>query len=480
MRVLFIIPPFGFRKEGEKIKQKKGFMPPIGLAIIATILDEAGHEVKVIDMQIEQQTEKELLHELKTFRPEIVSMPMLDATAPVVRKIFHLVKSAFPEVLNITGGVHASMYPKKTLQENSEIDYVIYGEAEYPMRDLVAALRDKSSLDEVKGVYYRKGDEIVYTGYSVVEKDLDKFPIPSRKFFDLKKYIPTPNQYKRLPATNMITGRGCSYSLCNFCFESTEYVREKGYRRMSVSRAIEEMKYLQKEYGIREIVFWDDEFLMGGNWVDEFCDAMIAEKLDLKWSCYGKVNFVRPDKMKKMAAAGCWNIFFGLESGNDELLKIIRKAQTVEMMKKAVSCAHDAGIEVRGSFILGLPGETPAMGQKTIDLALSMDLDYGQFNLATPFKGTEMYDMCKSGEYGEYIAKDESENTTATVVFLPKDYESPEQLLALRNKAYRQFYFRPKYWWLKLKSINSTEDFLRYWRGLVFLFEVRILRRGNY
>jgi hypothetical protein len=122
------------------------------------------------------------------------------------------------------------------------------------------------------------------------------------------------------------------------------------------------------------------------------------------------------------------------------------------------------------------------MGQKTIDFALSLDLDYGQFNLTTPYEGTEMYDACKSGKYGTYYGEgDYASHTNVNFVFLPKDYESPEQLIQLRKKAYRKFYLRPKYFMLKLQSINSTEDILRYWRGIVFLAEVRLLnRKGGY
>ncbi len=480
MRVLFIIPPFGFRKEGEKIKQKKGFMPPIGVALLGTLLDEDGHEVKILDLQVDQFTEEELLVYIGKFQPHLVCLSMLDATMKIVNSIFSSVKKKYPEMITMCGGVHASMYPKQTLDENKDIDYLVYGEAEFTIKELVAALEAKSDLHIVTGIYFREKGEVISTGYRPLITDLDQFPIPNRKFFDLKKYVPTPNQYKRMPATNMITGRGCTYSLCTFCFESTPYVREKGYRRISVQRAIEEIKYLQKDYGIREIVFWDDEFLMGAEWVEEFCDALIAQKVDVVWSCYGKVNFVKPERMQKMRKAGCWNIFFGLESGNQELLNFMKKGQTLEMMKNAVKWAHDAGIEVRGSFILGLPLETPEMGKKTVDFALDLDLDYGQFNLTTPFTGTEMYEACKSGKYGKFSGEEDFEKyTTASVVFLPKDYESEQQLLKLRDDAYKRFYIRPKYWWLKIRSINSTEDILRYWRGFVFLMEVRLLRRGE-
>lgn len=482
MKVLSIIPPFGFKKEGEKIKQKPGFMPAIGLSLIATILDNAGHEVRILDMQVNNLTEKELIGYIRGFNPAVVSMSILDATSGIVKKIINVTKTNFKDVKIICGGVHASMYPKETLTANENIDFLIHGEAEYTMRDLVDALENNTDIDKVLGVYYRKNGEIKFTGNRPVVTNLDEFPIPSRKFFDMKKYLPTPNQYRHLPATNMITARGCTYSLCNFCFESTKYVRDKGYRRISVERAIEEIKYLIKEYGIREIAFWDDEFLLGGNWVEEFCDAIIAEGIKITWSCYGKVNFVNPPILRKMRKAGCWNIFYGLESGNQELLNITKKGQTLDMIKNAVKWANDEEIEIRGSFILGLPTETPEMGKKTVDFALGLDLDYGEFHLNTPYGGTEMEAMCKSGKYGTYYGDEKGfENfTQCSVIFLPKDYESPEQLLKLRNDAYKKFYLRPKYFFLKLKHLRTREDFMRYLRGIKFLFEVRLLNKGDY
>ncbi len=481
MNVLFIIPPFAFRKDDEKIKQKPGFMPSIGLALIATILENNGHNSKILDMQIEQLTDQEFVDYVKKFNPQAVSLAMLDATSNIVNKIINLTKLHFKDINIICGGVHASIYPKETLSNNPNIDYLIHGEAEYTMNELITALEKGGNLDNILGLYHREKGEIKFNGYRPIVKDLDEFPTPLRKFFDMPKYIPTPNQYKRLPATNMITARGCTYSICNFCFESTKYVREKGYRRISVKKAIEEINYLIEEYGIKEIAFWDDEFLLGGNWVDDFCDAIINEGIDITWSCYGKVNFVNPQILKKMKKAGCWNIFYGFESGNQELLNITKKGQTIEMIRNAAKWTNNAGIEIRGSFILGLPTETPEMGEKTIQLALNLDLDYGEFHLNTPYGGTEMEAMCKSGKYGTYYGdKGFEKHTYCSVLFVPKDYKSQEQLLKLRNDAYKRFYIRPKYFWLKLKHLRTKDDFLRYLRGLKFLIEVRILNTGDY
>jgi len=474
MKVMLIVPPYGLRADGKKIKQKKGFLPPIGPALLATILDNAGHAVKILDMQVDNFAPSELVAYLRAENPGIVCMSMLDATYRVTNEIFSLVKQNFPSIITVCGGIHPSMYPKETLQESKDIDYIIYGEAENTLTELVVALESGKDVSNVLGIYHRKGEEIVLTGYRPIVKNLDDFPIPSRKFFEVSRYVPMPHTYKRWPSTNMMTGRGCTYSLCTFCFESSQFVREKGYRRISVERALEEIRYLQKEYGIRDIVFWDDEFLMGGDWVEEFCDALVSNNIDITWSCYGKVNYVTPERVKKMAKAGCWNVLFGLESANQDILNFVKKGQTLDMMRNAVKWMHDAGIEVRGSFIFGLPTETPEKAQNNIDMAVALDLDYAMFTLSTPFKGTEMYDVCKSGKYGTYYGDgDYEKHTIASVVFLPKDYESAEQLMAIRNKAYKKFYLRPRYFLRKLKSIQSYDDVVRYWRGATWLLTRR-------
>ena len=475
MRVLLIVPPYGvLREESKKVRQKKGFLPPTGIALLGTILENAGHAVTILDMQVDNFSAHELVNYVKNIGPDIVCMSMLDATYTVTNEIFTMIKTRFPKIVTVCGGIHPSMYPNETITENKHIDYLLYGEAEHTLKDLIAVLENGSPLSKVPGVYYRNGPEILFTGHRTIVKDLDEFPIPSRKFFDMHRYIPMPHTYKRWPSTNMITGRGCTYSLCTFCFESSPFVREKGYRRISVQRAIEEIRYLQAEYGIKDIVFWDDEFLMGGDWVEEFCDAIISDKIDITWSCYGKVNYVRPERMKKMAKAGCWNILFGLESANQDILNFTKKGQTIEMMRNAVRWAHDAGIEVRGSFILGLPLATPDKDRNNIEMAIALDLDYTMFTLSTPFKGTEMYDVCKSGTYGTYYGEgDHNKHTISSVVFVPEGYQNPEQLLQIRKEAYRRFYLRPRYFFNKLRQIHSYDDIVRYWQGVTWLITRR-------
>ncbi|MFH1229456.1 MAG: radical SAM protein, partial [Candidatus Aenigmatarchaeota archaeon] len=359
MKVLFIVPTpgYGLIEDNKKVmKRTAGFFPPLGVAFLATTLETKGHKCKIIDMQVTQLTRDQLVSEIKSFAPDAVCLSVLTALAPEAFKIAKIVKENF-KVPVICGGQHVSLFPKETLSANRNIDFIVYGEGEIKLLNLIEAIEKGKDIKDVKGIFYRDGNKIIVTENVTQIENLDELPIPSRKFFDMKKYVPVSNQYKRMPVTNMITSRGCTYRICKFCSESGELHSE--YRRNSVNRAIEEVKYLIDDYKIREIYFWDDEFVMGNKWVEDFCNELKKEKFDLTWSCYAKVNYVNSQILNHMSSAGCWNIFYGLESGSQDLLNNIKKGQTIKQMRDAVKWTQDAGIEAKGCFMLGLPGETP-------------------------------------------------------------------------------------------------------------------------
>jgi radical SAM superfamily enzyme YgiQ (UPF0313 family) len=227
-------------------------------------------------------------------------------------------------------------------------------------------------------------------------QNLDALPFPARDLLPMDKYIPLPNQYKRKPVANLMALRGCPYQ-CTFC--SANAVFGCSLRMRSAQRVYDEIKQLVDTYGIREISFWDDTLTVNKKWLHELCDLIISNHLDITWSCYARVNTVDLDLLKKMKKAGCWNIFYGIESGNQELLDRIKKGITLDQIRNAVKLTKKAGIEVRGSFMIALPGETPEMAHKTIDFAIELDPDYAQFSITTPYPGTELFEQAK--QYGE-------------------------------------------------------------------------------
>jgi radical SAM superfamily enzyme YgiQ (UPF0313 family) len=190
---------------------------------------------------------------------------------------------------------------------------------------------------------------------------------------------------------------------------------------------------------------------------------MIDEKLDITWTCLSRVDTIDHEMVSLMKRAGCWNIFFGFEAGNQELLDNIKKGIKVEQSKKVMKWMKEEGIEVRASFMLALPGETPEMAEETIRFAIELDPDYAQFSVTTPYPGTSLYDNVE--QYGN-LSKDYSKYSLWSPVFVPHGYKDSDEVAKMEKRAIRKFYFRPKFFYSKFRKIKSLEDMKRYYKGL--------------
>ena len=242
------------------------------------------------------------------------------------------------------------------------------------------------------------------------------------------------------------------------------------YRRHSPERIIHEIKELQKQYGIKEIAFWDDNFVVSREWVRRFCGLLIEEKLNITWSCYSRVDMVDEETLAFLARAGCWSIFYGLESGVQELLDTVDKGITLQQSQKAIRMTHKMGIESRGSFMLALPGESSELAKKTIDFAIALDLDSAQFMATYPEYGTKLYDKAlTAGKFMEYKGRH-------GVTYVPEGYRNAEEVKRVIRMAYLKFYLRPAFFLKYLKRIKSWRDFLRYFEGSKMVIGIMIHR----
>ncbi len=377
------------------------------------------------------------------------------------------IKESNPEIVVITGGHHATISPMEVMKEKC-FDIAVTHEGETTFIEVMKALKEDANLlkhpkklSKIDGMYYRDGNEVKHTQAREPIQDLDELPFAAWHLVDMKEYKPLPNQYKQLPAANFVANRGCPY-VCSFC--SNPAIFGHNVRAMSPKRVIAELKHLKENYGIREISFWDDIFTVNRKWAMELCDLMIQEKLGITWSCYARVNTVDPELLKKMKRAGCWNIFFGLEAGDQKLLNNIRKGATLEQIRKAIRWVHESGIESRGSFMLGLPGETPELAKKTVEFAKSLGLDYAQFCINTPFPGTELYNTAE--KWGTLNKDNFDEYNIWNPVFVPFGYQNAEELKAMEKYAMKSFYLNPKYALRRMARIRSWTDIKRNLEGL--------------
>lgn len=455
MRILLVFPPYSMKERyhsnvGEDIG---GHLPPLGLCYMAAVLEKEGHIVKIMDCPSNRQTQTDVINEITTFNPQIVGLAAVTILIDRAIEITKAIKQHFPKIIVVIGGPHPTKMPEDTL-EQTRCDIVIKGEAEYAFRGITRKPNEFRKKRIVDG-------EII--------KNLDELPFPARHLLNMEIYNSLPNNYKVSEnVIQMLTTRGCPYT-CTFCASANGKFRQR-----SVQNVIAELKELRSQYNVKEVAFWDDIFTLNKRWIIDFCNALHQENLNIAWSCETRLDLIDKEIVKAMKNAGCWNIFFGIESGNQELLDNIKKRTTLDMIRKGVKMVKNAGIEVRGSFILGLPGETPEMGQKTIDFAIELDPDYAQFSIATPFPGTELWDT--ADQWGT-INKNFKEFHIFSPVFVTKGYRNAEDLQNIQRLAFRKFYLRPKYIAKRLLKIRNIRDIRRNAKGLRMVFGMGGLNR---
>ncbi len=216
---------------------------------------------------------------------------------------------------------------------------------------------------------------------------------------------------------------------------------------------------------------WDDIFTLEKKRIEKICDTIIKEKIDITWSCESRVDLVSKHILLKMRKAGCWGIDFGIESGDQRILDNARKGTRIPQIEKAIEWTKEAGIKVRGYFMIGLPGDTEKTIRKTIDFSKKLDLDFATFFITTPFPGTDLYELAE--KVGHVTTKNWREYYTLTekrVIFVPKSI-SKEKLEKMLSQAYHEFYFRPSYILKKISTIRNFRDVKRIvGASLTFLF----------
>jgi radical SAM superfamily enzyme YgiQ (UPF0313 family) len=469
MKVALVLPPITLEERYNKaIAHVAGSLPPLGLLSIATVLKNAGHEVIVLDGTM--LSFGEMMLKIESFRPEIVGITAMTIMWQKAKTLSLQLKKRWPSLNIIVGGVHTSIIREKALSEMPDIDAIAWGEGEFSMLEYVQNYAELESARPIDGIAFRARDSIVVGEDREPIKNLDTLPIPDRSFIPVQKYIGAFEQYRRLPVTNMVTMRGCPFK-CIFCLPD---LLGSGVRYRSAEKVVEEIKYLINTFGIRDIAFWDDTFTLNRNRVFSLCEQIIEERLPFIWSAQGRADCVTADMLEMMAKAGCWKIFYGVESLVQKNLDTLKKGETVEQIFKAVKLTQESGIEVEASFIFGIPGETYQEGLETIKLSKKLDPDYAKFFCLIPY-GQFLAEIDK---YGTIASKVEEDFTGNAVVFVPYSM-TKEQLSKLYNMSYLQFYLRPGMIYKKLKRIFNPLEFNKSVRGLLVLafFLTKELRR---
>ncbi len=402
-KILLINPPW------LKLFGEGSFCSPLGLCYIAAVLEKQGYAVSIYDAdhtakaQFYSPVKKTANYGnyLSTLRdinspiwkniglaiseqsPDIVGVSVTTPTHSSALNISRLVKSFNADIPVVWGGAHPTILPDETIK-NKDVNIVVRGEGEYTFLDLI---KNFSRLDKVLGITYRQDGGIIHNPSRPLIEDLNGLPFPAKHLI-LQKGNYYPEWFG-----NIFASRGCPYS-CIFCASHQIWTRRVRHR--SAENVVNEIRYIKKEFKTNQFVFYDDSFTLDQNFMENICDVFIKEKLNIIWTCSTRANLINDKLIRKMKHAGCEHILIGIESGDEETLKKIKKCLTIEHIKNAVRVLKRNRMQFSGFFMIGFPWETKRHIDNTISLMKKLNPRSATFSVAAPYPKTELYDICAS------------------------------------------------------------------------------------
>lgn len=470
-KILLINPPYG--EMFSRLKGVEWIAPPLGLCYLAAVIKSQGWNIKIIDMGPQQVNLQRLNAIIKEYKPAIIGAGAATPTIGSVYKIMETTKNINSQILTIVGGVHPSTLPDEVIQ-NEYIDVVIRGEGEIIIDEVIQKF-ERAGKNEIKGVRgtTQKGNGTILTNPSQdLIRDLDTIPFPARELLNLKLYR-HPLSRNRC-STTLLTSRGCPYQ-CIYCSHA---VFGNKYRVRSSENVLNEIEYLIKDYRIREIQIIDDVFSLDVTRLKDICNKIIEKDLDMIWSLPNgiRVDAIDYDTISLMKQAGCYSISFGIESGNEETLKYIKKNISMSSIRRAFSLAKRAGMETVAFIIIGLPNEGKKEINKTIKLMREIKADVVDFHTLIPLPGTEVYNELK--KKGNILESDWSKYTFHDKPVFKTECLSREEIGREYIRAYRSYFLHPSYIFSRIFNVHFFRDLSKNLKGLMaiirnFLFHGR-------
>jgi anaerobic magnesium-protoporphyrin IX monomethyl ester cyclase len=422
------------------LKNALGFItPPLNLMYLASSLEKESYSVKIVDDDLLQMGYEKVSELSGKLNPQLVGVTATTSTIKSALKYVELIKNIQPNSLTVMGGPHTTFMPSETLKSSENLDVVVIGEGEETMVDLANHSTGSShGLDEVKGIFYRDlmSENLKATQKRPLIKDLDALPFPARHLVPFDSYGASKEQ-----TGGIITSRGCVYN-CNYC--SSSLIMGKKFRSRSPDNVVDEIEELINNYQIRDIGFMDDTFMLNKRRVNDIANEIKARDLDLSFVASSRVDSVDQNLLQNLKNSGLKTIYYGVESGSQRVLDLMKKGITLKQAEDAVKSAKNVDLEVLTSFILGYPGETEEDMNKSIKFSTKLDSDYCQYSILTPFPGTPIYKELKEKNL---IDNDDWDEYTVLKPVLKYDEmglnkKMVEKKLAI---AYLKYYARPKY-----------------------------------
>lgn len=452
--------------------------PQVSLAQMAALL-QPPYTVGIIDANAERLGWPEFARLLDEYQPKYY---LTQVTAPTLENDMYgcfLAKARGAQT--IAFGTHVTPIPRETMRPYPALDYILLGEPDLTIRDLLDHLENRIAerqppiqklfadhdpvyqpaidaagnvdMQRIKGLVWRNGAEIVVNLPRPFIRSLDDLPHPQHDLLPLPRYrMPLIKG----PFTFIVTSRGCTAG-CTYCIKHVSY--QYTVRLRSPEKIVEEMGILQ-QHGIHNIHMYADLFTVNREQVMALCQLMIAQRMNIRWTCNSRVDYVDEEMLQTMAQAGCWLISWGIESGNEQILRHARKGAYPDKAERALRWARAAGIMNWGYFIIGLPGETEETVRQTIDFAKKLPLDIALFHVAAPYPGTPFFfEVVENNWFRPGTRWEQVDMDRGTVLDYPQ--MPAERLLYWQKRAFREWAFRPGPLFTYLKMLLSDRSTLR-------------------
>ena len=413
-------------------------LPPLGLAYMAAVLTERDYDVNIVDLNVGQDQQS-----VPEDNWDLAGLTLDTSRYYKGMDYARMLKSKGAKV--VVGGPHASFMAEEILRSGSA-DFVVRGEGEHTVLELVEAISGGGNLEQIKGLSYRTDNQIIHNSDRTYSDVLDSLPFPARHLLNMDKYRTSKLGTRSI--TSILTSRGCPYQ-CSFCASSK--LAGTFWRARSVESIIEEIQLIKDNYGYTAFAFVDDNFTLSPQRVIDLCKEICKRSLDIHWWCFSRVDTIvkNPEMVSLMYEAGCRSTYIGIESRSQETLDFYNKKISADISREAVSILKDNKIEMTASFIIGALGEDKKMVEDTLRFAKSLNPNTVSFTILTPYPGTDLFEQVRD----RIITFDWRKYDGIHSVIRLKHFK-PIQLQLTLLRFYISFY---------LRSFTSIKNFLKFY-----------------
>jgi anaerobic magnesium-protoporphyrin IX monomethyl ester cyclase len=443
----------------ETYSKHGGSLPPHTLMLVGAAAEKGGHQVKIVDCGKDNLDAHQALKVAVDWSADALGFSLttynLHEYISFIREMKN--ESSLPV---IAGGWQFNNYPVETMTHR-EIDYGVYGEGEITVSELLDALEKKRTLDSVDGILYRENGGLKRTNPRKPAADLDSLPFPDRDLIDNSYYYHLISSGKKM--TIITTSRGCPFT-CAFCD-----MGNKKYRHRSSGNVIEEIIICVEKYRIKMIDFQDSTFNVIPSFAKELCGEIAGRNLNIAFIARAHVSRLDDELLRLMKRAGCFLLLLGIETGNDEIMKIMKKGISTGDVKNAIGMIKRTGIRSMGYFVIGLPGDTHETVRETINFSLNLGLDYAQYTrfLLSPNSeiSTNYFNRTSFDLWREYTMNPAA-GFHPPLVDTSLTVEEADNYL---NKAYKQFFLRPSKILFLMSGVRNMTSMIRYAKAAISL-----------